>query len=140
MDDTPPLLTRRQLVELVRARTGIPLTYSRLMKDGAAGRAPRPVATFGPQFLYTEADALRYARSLVRPFAGDTPPDTPPSESDAERLGGRTTAPRVHQSRGQRRKKAADQTQPRPGQQPGPMPRPGPSERPTRRSARPHCG
>jgi hypothetical protein len=43
MDDTTfPLMTRRQFVEFVQRQTGIPLTYSRLMKDGAIGRAPRP--------------------------------------------------------------------------------------------------
>jgi hypothetical protein len=36
MDDTTfPLMTRRQFVEFVQRQTGIPLTYSRLMKDGA---------------------------------------------------------------------------------------------------------
>jgi hypothetical protein len=42
MDDTTfPLMTRRQFVDFVQRQTGIPLTYSRLMKDGAIGRAPR---------------------------------------------------------------------------------------------------
>ncbi len=112
MDDTPsPLLTRRQFVELVRERTGIPLTYSRLMKDGAVGHAPHPVATFGTQFLYSEADALAYARSLLRPYiVGETPPDPPPSESGgAARAGGRITAPRNPRSHARRQKKAADQ-------------------------------
>jgi hypothetical protein len=67
MDDTAfPLMTRRQLVEFVQRQTGIPLTYSRLMKDGATGRAPRPTAIFGKQHLYSEADALGYAKALVR--------------------------------------------------------------------------
>lgn len=60
-----PLMTRRQLVEFVQRQTGIPLTYSRLMKDGAIGRAPRPTAIFGKQYLYSEADALGYAKALV---------------------------------------------------------------------------
>jgi hypothetical protein len=42
------------------------LTYSRLMKDGATGRAPRPTAVFGKRYLYSEADALGYAKALVR--------------------------------------------------------------------------
>jgi hypothetical protein len=67
MDDTAfPLMTRRQLVEFVQRQTGIPLTYSRLMKDGATGRAPRPTAVFGKRYLYSEADALGYAKALVR--------------------------------------------------------------------------
>ena len=67
MDDTAfPLMTRRQLVEFVQRQTGIPLTYSRLMKDGAAGRATRPTAIFGNRHLYSQADALGYAKALVR--------------------------------------------------------------------------
>jgi hypothetical protein len=67
MDDTTfPLMTRRQFVEFVQRQTGIPLTYSRLMKDGAIGRAPRPTAIFGKRYLYSEADALTYAKALVR--------------------------------------------------------------------------
>jgi hypothetical protein len=67
MDDTTfPLMTRRQFVEFVQRQTGIPLTYSRLMKDGAIGRAPRPTAIFGKRYLYSEADALAYATALVR--------------------------------------------------------------------------
>jgi hypothetical protein len=51
MDDTAfPLMTRRQFVEFVQRQTGIPLTYSRLMKDGATGRGPRPTAVFGRQY------------------------------------------------------------------------------------------
>jgi hypothetical protein len=65
MDDTTfPLMTRRQFVEFVQRQTGIPLTYSRLMKDGAMGRAP--TAIFGKRYLYSEADALTYAKALVR--------------------------------------------------------------------------
>ena len=67
MDDTTfPLMTRRQFVEFVQRQTGIPLTYSRLMKDGAIGRAPRPTAIFGKRYLYSEADALTYAKAIVR--------------------------------------------------------------------------
>ena len=67
MDDTAfPLMTRRQFVEFVKRQTGIPLTYSRLMKDGASGRGPRPAAVFGKRYLYSEADALTYAKALVR--------------------------------------------------------------------------
>ena len=66
MDDTAfPLMTRRQFVEFVKRQTGIPLTYSRLMKDGATGRGPRPAAIFGRRYLYSEADALTYAKALV---------------------------------------------------------------------------
>ena len=67
MDDTAfPLMTRRQFVEFVKRQTGIPLTYSRLMKDGASGRGPRPAAVFGKRYLYSEAAALAYAKALVR--------------------------------------------------------------------------
>jgi len=66
MDDTTfPLMTRRQFVEFVQRQTGIPLTYSRLMKDGATGRAPRPTAIFGKRHLYSEAEALSYAKALM---------------------------------------------------------------------------
>jgi hypothetical protein len=36
------------------------------MKDGALGRAPRPTAIFGKRYLYSQADALSYAKALVR--------------------------------------------------------------------------
>jgi hypothetical protein len=36
------------------------------MKDGAIGRAPRPTAIFGKQYLYSQANALSYAKALVR--------------------------------------------------------------------------
>jgi hypothetical protein len=65
------LVTRRELCELVRKVTGIPLTYSRLMKDCAAGLGPPPAATFGIRMLYRQADALAYARGLIRPAQND---------------------------------------------------------------------
>jgi hypothetical protein len=65
-DPAFPLLTRAQFVAFVRRQTGIPLTISRLAKDGSVGRAPRPAAVFGRQYLYREADALTYAKALIR--------------------------------------------------------------------------
>ena len=67
MDDTFPLMTSRQFVAFVQRQTGIPLTLSRLMKDSALGRAPKPAAVFGRRYLYREADALIYAKALIRP-------------------------------------------------------------------------
>jgi hypothetical protein len=73
MDNEFPLVTRRELVDLMRKETGIPVTYSRLMKDGASGRGPQPVATFGKRHLYRPADGLAYAKSLIHPVqAGET--------------------------------------------------------------------
>jgi hypothetical protein len=60
-------LTRRQLVALVRERTGIPVTESRLDKEAMLGTAPKPAALYGRRHLYTEADGLAWARSLIRP-------------------------------------------------------------------------
>ena len=69
MDDV--LLTRRELCEFVRQQSGIPISYSRLMKDAAAGFGPPPAATFGKRFLYRKADALAYAKSLIVPAQND---------------------------------------------------------------------
>jgi hypothetical protein len=71
MDDEP-LVTRRELVEIVRSETGIPVTYSRVMKDGAAGNGPQPAAQFGKQYLYKRIDAITYAKSLIRPTTPKT--------------------------------------------------------------------
>ena len=60
-----PLLTARGVCEIVEERLGIPLRRSRLHKDSALGKGPKPTARFGKQFLYDEAEALRYARSLI---------------------------------------------------------------------------
>jgi hypothetical protein len=62
-----PLMTRRELVEVARRETGIPVTYSRLMKDAADGKGPKPAAQFGKQYLYKPADAIAYAKSLIQP-------------------------------------------------------------------------
>ena len=61
-----PYVTRQGVVEIVRRELGVPLTASRLMKDCALGRGPKPAAIFGKQHLYFEADALAYGKSLVR--------------------------------------------------------------------------
>jgi hypothetical protein len=67
MDTTParPLLTAQRVCKLVEDRLGVPLRRSRLHKDSALGKGPKPAARFGKQYLYDEAEALRYARSLI---------------------------------------------------------------------------
>ncbi len=60
-----PLLTARGVCLLAEQRIGIPLRRSRLHKDSALGKGPKPAARFGNQFLYDEDEALRYARSLI---------------------------------------------------------------------------
>jgi hypothetical protein len=60
-----PLLTARKVCQVVENRLGIPLRKSRLHKDSAVGKGPKPAARFGKQNLYEEAEALRYARSLI---------------------------------------------------------------------------
>jgi len=65
MGDTGPLLTRRQGVDLVRAE-GIPLTKSRVDKDSALKKGPRPAARFGKQDLYTREEFRAYARGLLK--------------------------------------------------------------------------
>jgi hypothetical protein len=60
-----PLLTARKVCEVVEGKLGIPLRRSRLHKDSALGKGPRPAARFGKQFLYDELEALRYGKSLI---------------------------------------------------------------------------
>jgi hypothetical protein len=59
-------LTRAQLVELVRDKTGIPITASRFDKDAMLGTAPKPAAFYGRRHLYTEEQGLAWAQSLIR--------------------------------------------------------------------------
>jgi hypothetical protein len=60
-----PLLTRREVVAFVKERTGAPLTYSRLMKDAALGRGPKPAAKYGNRFLYGPDESESYGHSLI---------------------------------------------------------------------------
>jgi hypothetical protein len=93
MDDDR-LMTRRELVEFVRRETGIPVTYTRLMKDAAAGHGPPPAALFGKRMLYRQADALAYARSLIRPAQNDQT-RAPTSEVPVDRSHWHAAKPRV---------------------------------------------
>jgi hypothetical protein len=67
-DQSEPYLTRKQAVALVRVETGIPLTASAFDKAAMKrdGRAPRPVAVYGRQHLYTREAILAFARSLLK--------------------------------------------------------------------------
>jgi len=72
IETTPacPLLTARQVCEIVEGRLGVPLRRSRLHKDSARGRGPKPAARFGKVFWYEEQEALRYGKSLIsRPIS-----------------------------------------------------------------------
>jgi hypothetical protein len=61
----PQYVTRRGGVELVRQKTGIPLSKSTVDKDCHLGRGPKPVAKYGPKHLYEPEEFLRYARARV---------------------------------------------------------------------------
>ena len=63
--DGERFLTRAELVQVIRAELGVPLTASRFDKDAMSGVAPRPAAYYGRRQLYTRDDALAYGRSLL---------------------------------------------------------------------------
>jgi len=73
-DDTP-LLTIDAAVELVRERTGVPITKSRIHKDSAAGIAPPPDAVYGRRYLWRPEKILAYAQTLIKP---PHPPEATP--------------------------------------------------------------
>ena len=66
-----PLLTTKAAVDFGRKKTGLPLTISRFHKDRSAGKAPKPIATFGNRDLFTEEQILQYCRKLIRPVERD---------------------------------------------------------------------
>jgi hypothetical protein len=68
------LLTVDTAVELIRSQFGIPITKSRIYKDTATGRAPRPDATFGNRYLWKPEAMLAYGRSLIRPHQPEATP------------------------------------------------------------------
>jgi hypothetical protein len=51
-NDDAPLVTIDAAVELVREKTGVPITKSRIHKDSAAGIAPPPDAVYGRRYLW----------------------------------------------------------------------------------------
>lgn len=63
--DGERFLTRAELVQVIRAEVGVPLSGSRFNKDTMSGVAPKPAAYYGRRQLYTRADALAYGRSLL---------------------------------------------------------------------------
>ena len=60
----PKYLTRKSLIDFVRSLNGVPLSESRVDKDGHKG-VLLPDATFGRRHLYTEETAINYARGLI---------------------------------------------------------------------------
>jgi hypothetical protein len=64
-DDTP-LVTIDAAVLLVRERTSVPITKSRIHKDSARGIAPRPDATYGRRYLWHPDKILAYAQTLIK--------------------------------------------------------------------------
>jgi len=62
-----PLLTRQQAPHFIREMLGIPVTPSRIDKAAMNGTGPRPAAKYGRRDLYTPAELLRWARTLIRP-------------------------------------------------------------------------
>ena len=57
-------VTRKEGVKLARER-GIPLTIGRVAKDSMLGRGPAPAGKYGPGYLYTPEEFLRYAIDRV---------------------------------------------------------------------------
>jgi hypothetical protein len=66
--DDQRLVTVDGAVMLIRQTFGIPLPKSRLQKDSAAGRAPRPAMVYGNRYLYRPSEILTYAKTLVKPY------------------------------------------------------------------------
>jgi hypothetical protein len=67
--DPNKLCTRSQLADLVREKTGIPLTESRIDKDAMVGRGPKVSAIYGKTHLITIKDGFAYALAKARPAA-----------------------------------------------------------------------
>lgn len=63
-------VTRKEGVALANER-GIPLTVGRVHKDSADGCGPKPAGRYGPTFLYSAEEFLRYAETRVRQHAPD---------------------------------------------------------------------
>jgi hypothetical protein len=57
-------VSRKEGVELARA-AGIPLTVGRVHKDSMNGVGPQPAGRYGPQFLYSPEEFMRYAVERV---------------------------------------------------------------------------
>jgi hypothetical protein len=64
--DNTRLVTIDAAVELVRERTGVPITKSRIHKDSAAGIAPPPDAVYGRRYLWRPEKILAYAEALIK--------------------------------------------------------------------------
>jgi hypothetical protein len=64
-DDTP-LVTIDAAVLLVREKTGVPITKSRIHKDSARGIAPQPDAVYGRRYLWHPDKILAYAQTLIK--------------------------------------------------------------------------
>lgn len=65
-DTDTPLLTRDDIVNLVRQELGIPITKSTIEKAGMNKTGPKPAERYGKQLLYRKSDALAWARTLTR--------------------------------------------------------------------------
>jgi hypothetical protein len=66
--DDEALLTVDGAVKLINEQLGIPIPRSRLHKDSATGRAPRPDAIYGKRYLWRPEKILAYGRSLLKAF------------------------------------------------------------------------
>ena len=61
------LVTRDQIVQIVREELGIPITKSAIEKAAMLGIGPEPAARYGKAFLYRKGVALAWARTLISP-------------------------------------------------------------------------
>ena len=57
-------VTRREGVKLVNDQ-GIPLSIGRVNKDSMDGIGPQPAGRYGPMYLYSPEEFLRYATERV---------------------------------------------------------------------------
>jgi hypothetical protein len=65
-DDNEALVTVDGAVTLINEQLGIPIPKSRLHKDSAAGRAPKPDAVYGRRYLWRPEKILAYAKTLIK--------------------------------------------------------------------------
>ena len=77
------LHTREEVVALIKQHLGAPMTLSTLEKACSDGFGPEPAAKFGKRYLYTEASALAFGRSLHKPPVANKRPQRAKQEQAA---------------------------------------------------------
>jgi hypothetical protein len=67
MNSNTRYYTRRELPKLFQERLGVPIAFATIVKRATEGRGPKPAAIIGQRHLYTEDDALAWAKSMIQP-------------------------------------------------------------------------